>query len=550
MLCKTTMRAALAHVLGIVGLLAASFASAQYARELLTDGDMDGFYDVKASEMGKIMISVALDQLLDASNNGGDLFVRLDFGGAILSQALDDSPISFYNVTVTNQTDPPTPVAMRTTGAVRNVGGLTQTRVFGGDDGSAVAVYRFRGTEIQLPTSNEGEKTTTYLRVELGNDTVAAGETGVIQADATGAGFLEVPQDSTAISGSLAVYDNQGDARNGTGTAILSGSSGLLTVHNQIGAATVTAFGATADVASTGGPFRQFVAVLQDDLTGHPGSGKTVGLLAKIDIATNARLLNPASGKPAAIITVTADYTVTSAAGNFVGNAEKPDGSGDAVAMPWMVATSASCTDGGLTLQIGDDAIDPDDEDDPTTAAEADTATGTHGGTTRYFCVLVNENTATLPVVAGSGPGLHDGYSIDVEPMAGGKAVGTAAMGAAAGSIGRNGTTVNISFLTTHPEYNQRLAIVNRGSEDALFWMDNFQTETGTTVMNTTDISGMVPAGGRAIIRIDDHLMLEGIHTRAAGTLNLNAPPVTIDVMTVQFHAGTGTVDTTIYQHN
>jgi hypothetical protein len=544
------MRAALAHVLGIVGLLAASFASAQYARELLTDGDMDGFYDVKASEMGKIMISVKLDQLLDTeTSGGGDKFVRLDFGGAILSQPLPGDPISF-DVTVLDQTTPPTPAASRTSEQVRNIGGgFTQARVFGGDDGSLVAVYRFRGAEIELPTTSEGETTTTYLRVELGNDEVAAGETGTIAADGTGDGYLEVPQDSTAISGSLAVYDNQGDARNGTGTAILSGSSRLLTVHNQIGAATVTAFGATADVASEGGPFRQFVAVLKDDLTGHPGSGKTVGLLAKIDIATNARLLNPASGKPAAVVSVSAAYTVTSTAGNFVGNAE--DSGGEAVAMPWMVASDKSCTDGGLTLRIDDDAIDPDDEDNPTTAVEADTATGTHGGTTRYFCVLVNENTATLPVVAGSGPGLHDGYSIDVEPMAGGEAVGVAAMGAAAGSIDRNGTTVNISFLTTHPEYNQRLAIVNRGSENALFWMDNFQTETGTTVvMDATNISGMVPAGGRAIIRIDDHLQLEGIHTRAAGTLNLNAPPVTIDVMTVQFHDGTGTVDTTIYQHN
>ena len=36
MLCKITMRAALAHVIGIVGILAASFAGAQkYALELL-----------------------------------------------------------------------------------------------------------------------------------------------------------------------------------------------------------------------------------------------------------------------------------------------------------------------------------------------------------------------------------------------------------------------------------------------------------------------------------------------------------------------------------
>jgi hypothetical protein len=338
----------------------------------------------------------------------------------------------------------------------------------------------------------------------------------------------------------LAVYDNQGDARNGTGTAILSGSSRLLTVHNQIGAATVTAFGATADVASEGGPFRRFEAVAAEGE--HPGSGVNVGLLAKIDIGMTAGLLDPNTGKPAASQLSGATYTVTALPGDL--------GFGSDVAMPWMVSTDATCMDGGLTLQVGDDAIDPDADMDPTTAADADTATGTHPGATRYFCVLVHTNTATIPVVAGSGPDKNDGYSIAVQPQVGGMAGGVAVTGEDAGSIGRNGTTVNISFLTTHPEYNQRLAIVNRGSENALFWMDNFQTETGTTVMDTTDISGMVPANGRMIIRIDDHLQLEGIHTRAAGTLNLNAPPVTIDVMTVQFHDGTGTVDTTIYQHN
>ena len=157
----------------------------------------------------------------------------------------------------------------------------------------------------------DNETTTTYLRVELGNDTVAAipGNTAESPSltgdDATWVdGFLEVTQDAGAISGSLAVYDNQGDARNGSGTAILSGSSGLLSVHDQIGATTVTAFGATADVASAGGPFRQFVTVLPDTVKDHPGSGKTVGLLAKIDIATNAKLLNPNTGKPAAVVAV------------------------------------------------------------------------------------------------------------------------------------------------------------------------------------------------------------------------------------------------------
>ena len=539
MLCKITMRAALAHVLiGIGGVFAASFAGAQYAAELLTDPDTDGFANVKASEAGKIVLKAKLDQLLDTSNQeGAPVYVRMHFGGALLSQgwAANEDPIGFFNYN-DHDDDSMTPVER-----TEVFSGVTQTRVFGGDEGSAVAVYRLRGTTITLPDAG-----TTYFEVELGNDTVASGETRVIEADATGDGRLAVRLGVGSYTGRLSVYDNQGDARNGTGTAIIPGDPPVLlvTVANQIGAPTVTAFSATADVASEGGPFRRFEAVAAEGE--HPGSSANVGLLAKIEIGVTAGLLDPNTGKPAASQLSGATYTVTSVPGNF--------GFGSDVDNPWMVSSDATCMDGGLTLQVDDDAIAPDADMDPTTAADADTATMTltHESEPRYFCVLVDTNTATIPVVAGSGPDKNDGYSIAVQPRVGGMDGGVAVEGEDAGSIGRNGTTVNISFLTTHPEYNQRLAIVNRGSEDALFWMDNdnFQTETGTTVMDTTDISGMVPAGGRIIIRIDDHLQLEGIHTRAAGTLNLNAPPVTIDVMTVQFHEGTGTVDTTIYQHN
>ena len=58
-----------------------------------------------------------------------------------------------------------------------------------------------------------------------------------------------------------------------------------------------------------------------------------------------------------------------------------------------------------------------------------------------------------------------------------------------------------------------------------MFWMDDFQTETGTTVMDSTDISGMVPAKGRAIIRIDDHLDLEGTHHPGSGHVEPQRAP-------------------------
>ena len=103
MLCKITMRAALAHVLGIIGILGATFAGAEpkFALEKLGDGIgrvtagvAAGPYKVKASEMGAIVLCVQTDQLIDTTALGEDHFVRLDFGGAKLSQGLGDDPIT------------------------------------------------------------------------------------------------------------------------------------------------------------------------------------------------------------------------------------------------------------------------------------------------------------------------------------------------------------------------------------------------------------------------------------------------------------------------
>ena len=524
----------MAHVLGTVGLLAASFASAQYARELLTDADDDGFYDVKASEQGKIVLIAKIDQLLDTTtDNGDDLYVRIDFrGDAILSQALGEDPLMIVDVGDHDSDDetPDTEVAV-------TIDDLDQVRVFGADDGSEVAIYRLRGGEIELPDTGIERQ----FRVELGNDTIAAGFTGSFATDGegnpiTGAGYLEVTQDAGTIAGTIAVYDSQGDARNKTGTPILSGGNVLLSVSDQTGAATVTPFLATAAVGSAGGPFRQFLQVDPGAQTGHPGTanigGSTtlsgVGLLAHIGIAQTEGLLDPNTGTPAALASVTATYTVNSVSGNF--------GFGADVDKPWRVSTDAMCMDGGLDLQVGDDE----------TAADAESATGSHAGTSRYLCVLVGDsNTVQIPLAEGSGPGLLDAYSIDVAPDS-----GTGVRGAAAGAIARDGTSVNVTYLSANPAYSQRLVIVNRGADAAKYTMSDFQTEDGTVVAAGTVIEGYVPAGGRTVVRTQDVLAFDSGMPRASGTLNMNAPPSTIDVMTVQVHPGTGQVDTTVYQHS
>ena len=89
MLCKTTMRAALAHVLGIVGIAGAFGASAAadhpYAAESLSKGMTETVYAIKGSPMGKIVLDVGIDTLLE---NEDDYYMVVNFWDAELTTEL------------------------------------------------------------------------------------------------------------------------------------------------------------------------------------------------------------------------------------------------------------------------------------------------------------------------------------------------------------------------------------------------------------------------------------------------------------------------------
>ncbi|MYJ75174.1 MAG: hypothetical protein F4089_08775 [Gammaproteobacteria bacterium] len=114
------------------------------------------------------------------------------------------------------------------------------------------------------------------------------------------------------------------------------------------------------------------------------------------------------------------------------------------------------------------------------------------------------------------------------------------------GAINRNGTSVNISYLSLDDERNQRLVIVNRCPCEVEYWMDSFQAEDNTSVFGR--IQGTVAPKSRRVIRVQDVLQYnrdEGM-PRAAGIINLTAAERDIDIMTVQEETNAA-IDTTIY---
>jgi hypothetical protein len=113
------------------------------------------------------------------------------------------------------------------------------------------------------------------------------------------------------------------------------------------------------------------------------------------------------------------------------------------------------------------------------------------------------------------------------------------------GTIAHDGTTVELPYLTTFSDYNQRVVMTNRGTTAASYTVTPFQTETGVTAAAGTGAAGSIPAGGVAVVKTSDIVTLTG-GTRAAATLNIIASDGNVNVATTQVNLSDGSTDTVI----
>jgi hypothetical protein len=112
------------------------------------------------------------------------------------------------------------------------------------------------------------------------------------------------------------------------------------------------------------------------------------------------------------------------------------------------------------------------------------------------------------------------------------------------GSIAHNGTTVELPYLTTFEDYNQRVVIVNRGATDADY-STTFTSESDATATAGTAATGTVAAGTTASIKVTDMVTMTG-KTRTAGTLVIVAPDASVSVATNQVNLSDGSTDTVV----
>ena len=320
------------------------------------------------------------------------------------------------------------------------------------------------------------------------------------------------PAVSSSGSGSpsvtMAVYDTPGDATNQQNA--LYSISGVWAAFQEGLSVENTTSTETAEVTTAFTLFESGATTSNTGTLGNFAMTLDTGALA---VGTGAALTNNAGATGLPLITDAPNAALTL--------------NGDVSFGDWFIDEVAdNCA--AATVDLVEDT----DTFDNATANAGALAPGVNYN----LCVLVD---GTESINAGD-------YEMEFAWDTGTRPLPTADATVAIGSIVRNGTTVNIPYLTTFEDYNQRLVIVNRGATDANYSV-TFTTEDGTTATAGTAATGTVPAGEVLSIKASDIVTLAG-RTRTAATLVVVAPGANIDVATNQVNLSDGSTDTVVYQ--
>ena len=363
---------------------------------------------------------------------------------------------------------------------------------------------------------------------------------------------LAVPPSPGSHTARIRSYGNADDAIDGPGaTSAASGSATIVTVESGIHAE-VKSETAIADVATIPEPFLWFKTTTGNSSMAVLGSATAVARAAvgvfnadTGDLVENEQLL------PATSLTVgiEGDFSIGAfSLGEPAANVDNPDTNDVDESMTRMDA-STICLDQGTA---GDDEPEMGNvneaasEDNPTMSGIGMLSAGT-----QYLCVQVDRmgagsNRSPIPPTTYTG----------TITMGSGESAMTLAEGPI-GEIKRNGTTVQVAYLTDSAKYNQRLIIVNRGPVAARFDISSFTEEVGsdTTVELSAEAQAakaaglnVIPAGGQVVLRVADILTFTGERKRRVGaTISINADVDDIQVATTQVNLADSSTDTVIY---
>ena len=113
------------------------------------------------------------------------------------------------------------------------------------------------------------------------------------------------------------------------------------------------------------------------------------------------------------------------------------------------------------------------------------------------------------------------------------------------GRILSGGASVSIPYMSTQSSVNHRLFILNRLGDDVAYRIE-FEPPAGTTAVKKGPATGTLPPGSTSL-HIRDLVELQG-RSRTALTLRVDAPPESLDVLTIRSNLSDGSTDTVRYE--
>ena len=195
-------------------------------------------------------------------------------------------------------------------------------------------------------------------------------------------------------------------------------------------------------------------------------------------------------------------------------------------------AVRAVSAAGTVACPTGGDNLPVDSDDDMSASVYVQDIFNT----AKNICITVADDTV---IPAGS-------YTIDVDyvPAVASNRVAPIAdvVDATFGSIMRDGTTINIPYVSLHEKYNHRFMIVNNGA--ATTYEFTFMSEDGITPTAGSAASGDLPKG-TTHLKAGDIVSLSG-GTRTAATFTAVARKSQIEMSSVLVTKETGATDLTI----
>ncbi|MDC8833011.1 hypothetical protein [Alteromonas gilva] len=303
---------------------------------------------------------------------------------------------------------------------------------------------------------------------------------------------------SSAATVSTALYETAGNAVSGdqalyteTGTLATTGTGSSGDFANE--------YTSTATVASS---------FLNFDASATNTASATLTAVGEIDIT---EIVANSTYKP--------DGTALTA-GDLITDAQDVTFAGNFSYGTWTLEDEATCADVGGVTSIDVSAGINTDEDEATVAV-ASLAAGPY-----YLCLEVDGTTETIVKSTYDVTLVDDSLENDL------------------GTVKYDTTSIEVPYLTTFADYNQRFFLVNYSNSEVTYTID-FVSEDGVTATDGTAQTGTIPGGEMISIKATDIVTLAG-KQRTSAIIEVEAQDADVSASMQIVDLESGTTDTVV----